>query len=388
MITVETKQFTRALGLVGSVIQRRNTIPVLGTAKIAANGVLKIEGSDLDTTITAALDYDGKPFEALALMEPARVRLSIAAAGGAAVSLEPRDGALGLETGTFAIEATTLPGDDHPGEHRIGKPEFTATLGPETLRQIARVMRAVSTDECRYYLNGVCLWRLGDWTWRACATDGHRLMFVDLPLPDADGELPDKIIVPRRYLELALRHFAKAERVRLNVGRAELANEPEGGTAPERLGMPRVMLSGESGGVALTMASKVIDGTYPDAMRVVPAAPAHRIEVSRGDLLRAIQAVTALAGEKIRALSLTTGKGTLTVSIKSVDLGTGRFSIPAKHNLPDDFTIGFNGQYLRDCVEALSGETVAIGFDDAAAPARIEDPADTAFLSVLMPMRL
>ncbi|MGX7926481.1 DNA polymerase III subunit beta [Tsuneonella sp. HG094] len=389
MITVERTQFTKALQLAGSVIERRTTIPVLAAVKISANGVLRIEGSDLDTTAEASIEYEGEALDGISLLDPTRVRAAIDRSGGAKVAFSVDENRLAVKSGSLAASLSTLPADDHPGADRIADERFSATLGARELAEIERISAAISTEETRYYLNGVCVHRIGDWLFRFAATDGHRLMQVDVPLPDADGELPAGTIIPRRFLERVQKHLAKAkDGVRLSFGGVRIGNGADKTLAPGTVGSPRIAIAGQVGSVTLAISSKLIDGTYPDYSRVVPGAPKYHARLSKAALVQAVQSLTALASEKTRAVKLTAGKKSIVVSLRSPDLGEGTFPVPAEHNLPKDFEIGFNGQYLIDCLNALDGDEVAMGLDDASAPARIEDPADTAFLSVLMPMRV
>lgn len=388
-ITLDRAAFAKALDLAGSVIQRRNTIPALGALKITANGALRMEGTDLDISTAAEIAYDGPALDSFALMEPAKVRAAINAGGGKQIALAHAEKRAQIVSGQLAASIATLPGADHPGADQIADQRFAVDLGGAELNAIARIMPAISTEETRYYLNGVCVHKIGEWLYRFAATDGHRMMIVDVPLPGAEGEIPDGTIIPRGFLQIMLGRFAKAkDTVCLRYGGRQLSNEPDKTLAPGGVGGARVAVAAALGPVRLTIASKLIDGTYPDYQRVIPGTWPHDVLVERSALCRAINALTPLATTKTRAVKITARPDGLRLSLQSVDLGDAHFDVPATHKLPSDFEIGFNGQYLLDCINALRGEEVLLGLTDAGAPTVIRDPADTAFLSVIMPMRV
>lgn len=400
-ITADRRDFARALDLANSVVEKRNAIPILGTVKVVANGALRLEATDLDTSATVEIGYEGKAFEAFALNYPHQIAKALRHLGGDRISLhEPvaigegkgRRKQAQIASGQFDSRVAVLPGDDFPDLAAIGFEEFGVDLGADALAAIARVMPAISTEETRYYLNGVCVDRISDWTYRFVATDGHRLMLADVPLPGSAGVIPDRTIIPRRFLQTVMKHFAKANGpVRLTYGRRRLDNGPGTDLAPEPTGMPLVGMAGKVGPASLALVSKLIDGTYPDYTRVISKEFAHTVRASRVDLIQAVKGLAALANGRVRALKLEAVTGGVRVSLHSVDLGDASFVVTAEHALPADTLIaGFNAQYLMDCLLSLRGDEVQFDLDaqHSSAPTAIHDPADTAFRCVLMPMRV
>ncbi len=260
------------------------------------------------------------------------------------------------------------------------------------LAQIARIVPAISTEETRYYLNGINVRKLADWTYRFAATDGHRLMMVDVPLPDAEGELPESFILPRRFVTIALSSFAKVEEGRAwRVGYSAPSNEAPKTLEPERRGLPRVSLAGEASGLRLELGSKLIDGTYPDYQRIIPGELRHVVRCDAAALAKAVHSLQPLAREKTRAVKLTFGERRLRLRLYSPDIGESTFEVPAEYQMPEDASIGLNARYLLDILSSLKGQEVEIacgGYAVGAEPLVITDPADTAFKAVLMPMRV
>lgn len=395
MITVDRKQFTRAIALASSVVERRNTVPILGALKAVANGSFALQGTNLDETTLVEIPYQGGGADFILDSAPS-VAAAINAAGGETVELTPhapgRDSSLPritLSAGALTGDLVSLPVDDHPGADRILFEEFAADIGPAELAQIARITRAISTEGTRYYLNGICVRKLGDWTWRFAATDGHRLMMVDVPLPNATGAIPDNTIIPRRWLNIALGRFRKAQDgARLTFGRLAVRNEAGPTLETETPGAPRIAITGVlDQGVRFTLTGKLIDGTYPDYGRVIPHAVKFSARMRRAELAQAIHALTPFANEKVRAVKLRFETGHLVCQLTSTGLGTGTFRVPCENNAEVGFEIGFNAGYLLDMCASLTGEEIELGMSDSASPTIVHDPADTAFRAVLMPMR-
>lgn len=390
MITVDRKQFTRAIDLACSAIYPRNTIPALSAVKIVPNGSLAFHGSDLDVFTTAEIAYDGKG-EDVCLLNPRMVRAAVNAAGGSKVKLQGETSKrIGVQAGELSASVATLPADDYVNIDRIGFPEFTADIGGAELAAIKRIFAAISTEETRYYLNGICVRKVGDWLYRFAATDGHRLMMIDVPLPNVEGAIPENTIIPKRWLDIALARFARAKNgARLVYGRASIPNAEEQGLAPSAQGGARLALAGEvEDGLRFTLTGKLIDGNYPDYSRVVPQEVGFTVRVRRADLIHAINALTPLASHKTRAVRLLFEPGHMVLELNSPDIGESRYRISAEHKAPADFKIGFNGQYLLDMCVALRGDEMDLGLTDDGSPTLITDPADTAFRAVLMPMRV
>lgn len=388
MITVERNQLNRAIGFAANVIERRSTVPVLSTIKATANGSLSLEATDLDNYVTAELPYEGD-HDSFCIPEPRGLRTAVNVAGGKEVQFTPGERSkLKLSCGALDGELNSYPSDDHPGSERIVEELFGCDMGAPEMHQISRILAAISTEETRYYLNGVCVRKVGDWLYRFCATDGHRLMWVDIPLPSATGDIADGTIIPRRLIQIALTNFPKAkEGARFSYGHAQRSNRPGETLNVENVGMPRVGFSGDFGGVRFTLVGKLIDGTYPDVDRVIPKDSPHFLRLKREALVRAINALTPLSTDRTRAIRVLLGES-VTIALQSPDIGNSSYKVEAEHNAPEAVTIGFNAQYLLDMCSALRGDEIELRFTDEASPILIVDPSDTAFGAVQMPMRV
>lgn len=372
MITVDREQFTRALKLASAVVERRSWMPILQGVKLTANGMLAIEGTDLDTFTRAELPFNGDDGE-LFLPGPHVVEQVLKAADAPVVEFGASGKRVTMISGALSADLAALDAKEFPVIDR-GKTEFECSFGSAQLAAFRRVRAAISTEETRYYLNGVHMHHVEGATYRLAATDGHRLMIADIELPDAKGELPSNLILHRDFVRIALNSF--------DIPDASLSFVV--GIAG---GYKRAVLAGAVGDLRFELGGKGIDGSFPDYQRVVPTETPLFVRCRGDDLAKAVGAATALATEKMRAAKFSFGEGSLTCSVDSVDLGKGGFKIAAEHNTAKGFKIAFNARYLLDVITAAAGDEIEVRMIDPAAPAVFTNPADASFTAVLIPMR-
>lgn len=409
---IETKPFAKALEIAADVIERRNTVPILGSAKVehrAENDRLIVTGTDLDMIVQASAPYRGAAFSPFTVAGP-KAMARLFRAGGEDLELDDQDGKISFGSGPMTGSLATLPADDFPILGYSTEGMFQTSLGAEQIDMILRVAGAVSTEETRYYLNGVYLHHVQDWTWKAVATDGHRLYVGTLELPDWQGEgigahggghASGGVIIPRRFLNLLRLHRPRmnlAGEIQIFAGRAgPVPNEvkdlaPEARTAAQG-GACRFGIRFFNGDTDVQIVTKLIDGTFPDYTRVIPqeAPDDKRIMFKAADMRRAIDAITAGASERTRAVKLTFDpNGKCAVSCKWVDLGfEGKIEIPATvRDQKNTFEVGYNSSYLRQICDVAGGEDLSITLHDCASPGVLASPGSTDFLTILMPMRV
>lgn len=400
-VTIPAADLSRLVRAVSPVVIRRNTIPILGGICLeAADGRVTARATDMDVDLVAEAPADTNGTRiahvlwsgtslprvlTAARADVVRLDLAEAGEGSPAVTLDAGAVSASLSTIGPAVDMPSMPSPACDGNASL-----TATLGDEALRAIAAVAPAMSREDTRYYLNGVCLRRgIGPWGWMVAATDGHRLMMADLPLPDAIGELPEAIIIPRRAVELMLRLPRGTDPLRLRVG-TRRGPETGAGLAARSPSVTPDMI--ELGGPGLTMRAKLIDGTYPAFERVIPdTAAAVPVTVDRAALLRAIRIASALvAGERFErvGLRLDVADGTLTLSRETAMRDRLRQALEVEHAGPP-LTIGLNGRYLADVLKAFGGsDSVTLMITDASDAVLLRADAMPGLQAVLMPMRL
>ena len=366
-VTVEQAALLKALGHVHRVVERRNTIPILANVLIRAAGrELSLKATDLDIdiveTIGAEVAQEGST------TVPAHVLYDIVRklSDGAQVSLE-QDGQAGqvtLRSGRSRFSLQTLPETDFP-DLAPGEMSHRFDVAATDLRLlIEKTQFAISSEETRYYLNGIYL-HVMDGKLRAVATDGHRLALADAPAPAGAAGMPG-VIVPRKTV---------AELLKL-VGEA---------ADPVGIELSGVKIRVSTGSIILT--SKLIDGTFPDYQRVIPQRNDKVMIVERDDFARAVDRVSTISSERGRAVKFALGDGKLTLSVHNPDAGQAVEELAVDYE-STPIEIGFNARYLLDIVGQLEGDTAVVKLFDAGSPTLIQDREGAPSLYVLMPMRV
>lgn len=369
-ITIERGALLKSLNHVQSVVERRNTIPILSNVLIKAeDGQLSLTATDLDIEVVEATDTDVA--QDGATTAPAHTLYDIVRKlpEGAQVELATQDeGRLQLTAGRSRFALQALPQEDFPTMTAGALPHRFELPAEHMRRLIDKTRFAISTEETRYYLNGIYLHAVEDGktpTLRAVATDGHRLAQVDHDLPDGASGMPG-VIVPRKTV-------------------LELQKLLEGDTGNVSIGVSETKIRFEFGGVVLT--SKLIDGTFPDYGRVIPADNDKMMEVDGKSFAEAVDRVSTISTEKSRAVKLNLEEGRLTLSVTNPDSGSATEEISVSYSA-SPIEIGFNARYLLDITGQLDGEQAVFAFADSGSPTLVKDTEDAMAIYVLMPMRV
>lgn len=377
-VEVQMTDFRRALGTAISVIERRSSIPIVGSVKVEANGALRMSATNLDTQIDVSVPYQGDHGEFI-IPHPQRVLAVCKQAGADSVTLAPGND-LSVRSGAVAFDvcAGGMKAEDFPSLGHYA-PTWGATIGEAFFDAIHRVRAAISKEETRYYLNGVFFEKVGDWDYRLVATDGHRMMIQEIALPDAGGEFRD-CIIPREAVKLMVEHGRRGDPMRLELCRR--VPENEAGTLVTGGGSPTGIALAADG---FKMTAKLIDGTFPDYRRVIPSTPTEKIvRFKRADLAHALKMIAI--GKVDRCVRFAFELGRVMLSVVDPSVGRLQMPVPCEHKC-EGFVIGMQRRYVADMIAATSGEEIDFSFREAHDPAIISDPADPTFTGIQMPMR-
>ncbi|RKF19276.1 DNA polymerase III subunit beta [Altericroceibacterium spongiae] len=372
--TIERATLLRCLSHVQSVVERRNTIPILSNVLIeaSADGTLRIMATDLDLQVVESLsavsvDVAGSITVSAHLLFDIARKLP----DGSQVSMETADNRMTVKAGRSRFSLPTLPRDDFPVIVEGDLPTSFQLPAKMLAELIDRTRFAISTEETRYYLNGIFLHVADDAepVLKAAATDGHRLARFTLPRPEGAEGMPD-VIVPRKAVgELRkLLEEALDSNVAIDLSASKI----------------RFSLGGE-GGVVLT--SKLIDGTFPDYSRVIPTGNDKLLKLDPRSLYDGVDRVATIATEKTRAVKMGLDQDRVTLSVSSPDNGTAAEEVPADYSA-EGFEIGFNANYLKDILSQIEGDSVELHLADPGAPTLIRQNDASPALYVLMPMRV
>ena len=372
--TIERATLLRCLSHVQSVVERRNTIPILSNVLIEASpdGSVRLMATDLDLQIIETMRANRVESPG-AITVSAHLLFDIARKlqDGAEVSLETADNRMTVKASRSRFQLPTLPRDDFPVIVEGDLPTSFEIPARTLAELIDRTRFAISTEETRYYLNGIFLHVADEATpvLKAAATDGHRLARYTIPRPDGAEGMPD-VIVPRKcvgelrkllddVLDTAVLVDLSASKVRFTLG-------------------------GEHG-VVLT--SKLIDGTFPDYSRVIPTGNDKLLRLDPRSFFEGVDRVATIATEKTRAVKMALENDKVTLSVTSPENGTAAEEIAAEYSA-SGFEIGFNANYLKDILSQIDGDSVELHLADAGAPTLIRKDEKSPALYVLMPMRV
>ncbi|TIW97763.1 DNA polymerase III subunit beta [Mesorhizobium sp.] len=370
-VILERSNLLKSLNHVHRVVERRNTIPILSNVLLSAEGAsLEMKATDLDLEVTEATP--AKVERGGATTVPAHLLYDIVRklADGAEVMLKTdEDGnAMTVTSGRSSFRLQCLPQSDFP-ELSAGSFSHIFRLDSLDLKGlIEKTQFAISTEETRYYLNGIYLHAVeagGKLKLRSVATDGHRLARAEIDAPAGSESMPG-IIIPRKTVsELQ-----------------KLVDDPDVAVTTE---LSDTKIRFTIGSVVLT--SKLIDGTFPDYQRVIPTGNDKKLIIDRQSFAAAVDRVSTISSERGRAVKLSIAEGQLTLAVNNPDSGSATEELAADYSA-DPIEIGFNAKYLLDVAAQLTGTEAKFMLADAGSPTLIHDMADETALYVLMPMRV
>lgn len=365
-LTIDRMSLLRPLGHVQSVVERRNTIPILANVVLEAkSGVLSMTATDMDmdiaTEVGCSVVSDGTTTVSAHLLYDIARKLP----DGSEVELAVADGHATITAGRSNFRLPTLPVEDFPAINSTDSSvSFTVTAAD--MRDLIDATRfAISTEETRYYLNGIYLHKTDEGDLCAVATDGHRLALTRQSLPAGAAAMPS-IILPRKAvteLRKLLDDFDGDVTVALSDTRAEFT-----------FGTVRLK-------------SKLIDGTFPDYTRVIPQGNDRVMRVDAAAFSAAVDRVSTISSEKSRSVKLRLQPGMLNLSASSTDASSAVEELEVEYDGPE-MEIGFNARYLLDIAGQVNNEMVEFALADQGSPSLVRAPGDEATLFVLMPMRV
>jgi DNA polymerase-3 subunit beta len=370
-LSIERAALLRAVSQAQSVVERRNTIPILANVLIAAEGdAVEFRATDLDIevvdTAPAKVEHAGSTTVPAHLLHEIVRKLP----DGALVELadDGSSGRLSITAGRSSFALATLPREDFPV---MATADYACNfVAPATLlrRLFDKSKFAISTEETRYYLNGVYMHvaegddgpRL-----RCVATDGHRLARIDADLP-AEAQAMPGVIVPRKTVgELRKLLEDDAAEIAVSVSETKI-----------RFATPEIKLT-----------SKVIDGTFPDYQRVIPTQNQRSLSVDAQDFANAVDRVATVSSERSRAVKLALSQDRLVLSVNAPDSGAAEEELGVAYD-DDPLEIGFNARYLLEIAGQVDRENAVFLFNGPGDPTLMREGDDPSAVYVVMPMRV
>lgn len=363
---IDAKSLSAAIASVSRVVEARNTIPILSNIVLHAHqdGVL-LRSTDLD--LEYSMRVAAEVSEPGTTTIPARLASDIVKKMTWEVTVSLTEGAqeATISAGRSRFKLMTLPVEDYPSLD-AGTLTHTFALTGDTLHRLfSRCEFAISTEETRYYLNGIYMHETGG-KLRSVATDGHRLAKNETDAPEGSYGMPG-IIVPRKTVKeaIALGAAAKGEEVRVEVSATKVRFT--------------------HGSTVLT--SKIIDGTFPDYERVMPQGNNIIAYVDSKALALAADRVSTISTERGRAVKLTFENGGLSLVANSPDAGSAEDVIDVDFDA-DPLSIGYNAKYVSAVLANLGEGKTRIALADPGSPTLFSNENEPGLQVVLMPLRV
>ena len=370
-VTLERSGLLKALNHVQRVVERRNTIPILSNVLIKADvDTITFKATDLDLEVTETTPSSVEQAGATTVSAHMLYDIVRKLPDGSEVMMSVGDDTAGLRlvSGRSQFSLQMLPESDFPD---LTAGEFSHTFRmpcADFKNLIDRTQFAISTEETRYYLNGIyfhCVEDEGKEMLRAVATDGHRLAQTQCEAPDGAQGMPG-IIVPRKA-----------------VGEVQKLLETPDSFVTIEVSDSKIRFTVDT--VVLT--SKLIDGTFPDYNRVIPSGNDKELVIDRQTFSAAVDRVSTIASDRGRAIKLSLTDGQLVLSVNNPDSGSAEEELAVGYT-SDALDIGFNSRYLLDITNQLIGDETTFMLSDSGSPTLIRDKGAEGSLYVLMPMRV
>jgi DNA polymerase-3 subunit beta len=355
----------KPLQAVSGIVERRQTLPILANILLEQkDGRLFVTATDLEMQITAYSEFAGKQDQSITVAARKLQDLLRALPEDAVLNVDTAAGKMTVRAGRSRFNLQTLPAADYP---RIGPAQEqlqTISLPQRDFRGLLKLAEfAMAQQDIRYYLNGMLL-VIDKGSLQAVATDGHRLSYASLVVPGDYSR--QEVILPRKtVLELGkLLEDSEAE-VTIDV----LANQV------------RFRFSN------IELVSKVVDGKFPDYNRVIPSGHSKQLDLSRTELLQALQRAAILSNEKFRGVRLVLGSDQLKIICTNSEQEEAEEELEVGYK-GEALDIGFNITYLLDVLHNLAADQVVLALGDANSSALITMRERNDYKYVVMPMRI
>lgn len=380
LFTISRGALLPALSAVIKAVERRSTIPILQYVRLSyGDEALLITSTNLDVEICAKVEVKAlKAFSDFTL--PAGVfhdavrKLPESAEIKFQLDGKPNSESFTISAGRSRFKLNSLAANDFP---EMAAPAFTHRMTMPA-KQLAAALDlisfAISTEETRYYLNGI-YWHItglmDEAKLAAVATDGHRLALHKMPLPeDLTTDMPG-VIIPRRTIILLSS---------LSAGDSDVIID---------LSINKIRFTFADGTV---LSSKLIDGTFPEYERVIPRDNENVFKIDVEPAKQAIDRVLTISNDKANGCKFQFEREHLALSVINLEQGTAEDQAPIKLLSGEPVNIGFNSKYCLEMLGVSDSKEAFISLGDASSPALIhpsingERSETTSF--VLMPMRL
>ncbi|MGH6773095.1 DNA polymerase III subunit beta [Brucella tritici] len=368
--TIERRALLPALSAANRIIEKRNTVPILAHVLIKPNdGYLTVTGTNIDVEVTAQAQQAG-----IAEFQPFTVPSALLHAAvskfpdGCEIGFTGDSATVTLRAGRSRLQLPILPAKDFPASNEDGYTHNFQLPAGMFSRILTTVGFAVSTEESRYYLNGIFMHPDADQL-AFTATDGHQFAHMKISAPDGCADMPG-VIIPRGIINLFL-HCAKAE------GDVEIS-----------LSDRKIRAAFQDG---VTVTSKLVEGTFPDYRRIIPSGNSRHYHVDREVLQAAVSRVSLVVGERSEGIRFAFGNDDVRLELDNPLAGKMEEAVSLSDSYSEETLINLNYRYCNNVLGATDAAEMRFALDSATSPCLISpitDPeAGEPPIFIIMPMR-
>ena len=362
-IIINSEEFVKHLNIVIGVVDRKQTMPILGNVLITGkSGEITLTSTDLEVQISST--FKANISEDFAITLPGRKLFDILRSlsnKDIEVSINKEAVVLKTEYSKFSLQQ--LPANEFPLFEEANSDQTFSISQTELSGLFNKTQFAMAQQDVRFYLNGLLI-EINPKQINIVGTDGHRLAKTTQQLEKKDIN-DQACIVPRKAIQELTRSLTDNKECKVSFSDNQASFSFSG----------------------VTLTTKLIDGTFPDYSRVIPAETKTDILLDISEIKPALQRVSILANEKFKGVRVDIENTKITISSENPEQEQAVEDL----NIDDTgikLSIGFNVSYLIDAINACKGEIVSIGVNDENTSALITDPSDPDTKYVVMPMRL
>jgi len=360
-LTVTRDELLEKLGNIQNIVEKRNTMPILSHFMLEAKkGGSTITATDIETALREPIEMEVSKEARLCI--PARKLFEIVKEVDGDVTIETEDAEwIRVSAGKSSFRLACLPPDEFPSWPQMEQAKELELEPAALAKMIEKTIYAAGESDTRYTLNGI-LFHLAGGKITLVGTDGHRMAVIESEAP-AGAEA--KVIVPRKTVS-ELRKFLETEgKVQIVIGKNNILF---------KIG-------------AVEFLARLIEGTYPDYMQVIPKGNDKKLKVERAAFMKALRRVSIMSRERSNAVKLELEDGNMTLSSSNPDIGEAKDTVSIDYK-GEGVAVGFNARYLLDVLGAMSGENIQFELQDPLSPTLLREEGNDAYRCVAMPMRI
>mgnify|MGYP001560006369 CR=1 FL=1 len=365
--TIQTSELNQALQNTLSVIEKKNTVPILSNFLLrVSDQQLFVISTNLEVGMKISCEIQNSSSGEVTV--PAKYFSDIIKdISEKEVCVSRKDNHwIEVTSGKYKVNIVGLPGEDYPALPSFEGREYFLVRSESMKRMIDKTSFAVSNDSTRYHLNGVFFEPLENSIFRMTATDGHRLSIVDEEVFLKSPQLKRGVIIPRKGLqELRKILDTSEEQIEMSLDRQYIFCKSK----------------------AISLLIRLIDGEYPDYRQVIPKTFENKVQVDQSILFSAIRRVSHLANEKSRAIRFLIQRGVIQISSSNPEMGDAKEEVEAEY-LGPEMDIAFNSKYLMDYLAVSDCSKIELFVKDRMSPGILQGEGRKNQTYVIMPMRI